>query len=107
MHIQEQYQDKAKKRCFWWNDYNQQVSIAATTLNAVQINVGPGGGAGTGAEVSVDSIGIGGTLSFISVLLELIVNPGCLFLIHHIQISLLLVFIEKVLVTQQLLVLDY
>ena len=44
--------------------HNQQVSIAATTLNTVQINVGPGGGAGTGAEVSVDSIGIGGTLSF-------------------------------------------
>ena len=44
--------------------HNQQVSIASTTLNTVQINVGPGGGAGTGGVVSVDSIGIGGTLSF-------------------------------------------
>jgi len=44
--------------------HNQQVSIAATTLNTVQINVGPGGGAGVGAIVSVSSIGIGGTLSF-------------------------------------------
>ena len=44
--------------------HNQQVSIAATTLNTVQINVGPGGGAGVGATVFVSSIGIGGTLSF-------------------------------------------
>ena len=44
--------------------HNQQVAIAATTLNTIQIGVGSGGGAGTGAVVSVDSIGIGGTLSF-------------------------------------------
>jgi hypothetical protein len=44
--------------------HNQQVTIAATTLNTIQIGVGSGGGAGTGAVVSVDSIGIGGTLSF-------------------------------------------
>ena len=44
--------------------HNQQVAIAATTLNTIQIGVGSGGGAGTGAAVSVDSIGIGGTLSF-------------------------------------------
>jgi len=44
--------------------HNQQVSIAATTLNTVQINVGPGGGAGAGATISVASIGVGGTLSF-------------------------------------------
>ena len=44
--------------------HNQQVAIAATTLNTIQIGVGSGGGAGTGAVVSVNSIGIGGTLSF-------------------------------------------
>ena len=44
-----------------------QVSITATTLNTVQINVGPGGGAGTGAVVSasvVNTVGAGGSLSF-------------------------------------------
>ena len=35
--------------------HNQQVTIAATTLNTIQIGVGSGGGAGTGAVVSVDS----------------------------------------------------
>ena len=44
--------------------HNQQVAITATTPNTVQIDVGTGGGAGTGAVVSVDSIGVGGTLSF-------------------------------------------
>ena len=44
--------------------HNQQVSIAATALNTVQINVGAGGGAGAGAAISVASIGVGGTLSF-------------------------------------------
>ena len=44
-----------------------QVSIAATTSNTVQINVGPGGGAGTGAVISasvVNAVGAGGSLSF-------------------------------------------
>ena len=52
--------------------HNQQVAIAAATLDTIQIGVGSGGGAGTGAVVSVNSIGIGGTLSFNVGLQELI-----------------------------------